>query len=370
MQKIDINDLLEKLNKGSITTEELALLENWYLQWKQENPDLSLEDIELAKEDVWNALPLHKETYKTTRNLWPLMAAAVAVFLFFSIGAYFIGHKQPIRQNAQIHKIMPGGNRAILTLSNGHTIDLSNAKNGKLANQGTIAIDKNADGQIVYNNSTDYSATLNSGLNTATTPRGGQFQLVLADGTKVWLNAASSITFPVAFNGNERRVELHGEAYFEVAHDKQKPFRVVSNGQEVEVLGTHFNINAYSDEKAIKTTLLEGSVKISSAGINKMLKPGEQSQVGSGNIRIADVDVNDVVAWKNGLFEFKDDDIKDIMRQLGRWYDVDIKYKGDLPGREFSGEIPRNVNLSQVLDILSFEKIHFKVDGKTITVMP
>ena len=206
--------------------------------------------------------------------------------------------------------------------------------------------------------------------NTLTTPRGGQYHLTLSDGTSVWLNAASSIKYPIAFTGNERRVEITGEVYFEVEHNAAKPFRVICNGQTVEDLGTHFNINAYNDENAVKTTLLEGSVNVSAAGKNKMLKPGEQAQLQHGNIRIADVDVNKVAAWKNGLFQFNDDNIRDIMRQLGRWYDVDIKYEGNLPDWEFSGAIPRNANLSQVLDILSFVKVHFRIDGKTIVVKP
>jgi ferric-dicitrate binding protein FerR (iron transport regulator) len=290
--------------------------------------------------------------------------------LCLSLGGYFLFHHQPKKQIARVHDIAPGGNKAILTLADGSMIDLRAAKNGKLAKQGDMVINKNADGQIVYANSENNASSQNTGFNIATTPRGGQFQLVLADGTKVWLNAASSIKYPVVFNGNERKVELTGEAYFEVAHDKEKPFRVISNGQEVEVLGTHFNINAYHDEKSAKTTLLEGSVRISSEGKNKMLKPGEQAHFENGDILIADVDVNEVVAWKNGFFQFKDDNIRDIMRQLGRWYDVDIKYEGNLPDREFSGTLSRNANLSQMLDILSFKKIHFRIEGKTIIVTP
>jgi len=207
--------------------------------------------------------------------------------------------------------------------------------------------------------------------NTATTPRGGQYQFILSDGTKVWLNSASSIKYPVQFIGNERKVELTGEAYFEVVHNAKMPFRVVSNGQTVEDLGTHFNINAYNDENVIKTTLLEGSVKVSSAAGNNTIKPGQQAVLNNGNISVInDADLDAAVAWKNGFFYFDDNNIQEVMRQLARWYDVDIKCEGELPSRQFSGEISRNVKASQILDILSFKKIHYKIDGKSIVITP
>jgi ferric-dicitrate binding protein FerR (iron transport regulator) len=171
------------------------------------------------------------------------------------------------------------------------------------------------------------------------------------------------------FNGNERKVELTGEAYFEVAHNAKKPFKVISNGQTVEVLGTHFNVNAYNDEHGIKTTLLEGSVKVAAEGVSSIIKPGEQAKFEQGFINVIPVDVDQVVAWKNGFFFFEDSDIQEVMRQISRWYNVDVQYEGQLPRRLFSGEISRNVNLSQILDILSFKKIHYKIDGKTIIVM-
>lgn len=370
MQEIDINGLLQKYKEGSINKEEQALLENWYLQWSPEGPDLPMEVVQSVKKDVWNALPLPGETHKTKHRLWPSLAAAALILVFLSVGSYFLFHQPVTQQVVGNHNIVPGSNKAMLTLVDGRTINLNDAKNGKLTNQGNVVINKSSSGQIVYSSSKDHAPSQNSGFNTAATPRGGQYQLILADGTKVWLNAASSIRFPVAFTGNERKVMLKGEAYFEVAHDKAKPFKVVTNGQEVEVVGTHFNINAYDDENAVKTTLIEGSVKVLVAGKNSMLKPGEQSQTKNSEIFISPVDVNEVIAWKNGFFQFKDDHIRDVMRQLSRWYDVDIKYEGNLPDRTFSGGISRNVDAAQVLDILSFENIHFRIEGKTIVVMP
>jgi transmembrane sensor len=368
MDKEEIKRLFDKYNSGQATEEERALLESWYVKNTNEKPfDLSAEEIEEDIREVFGYLPKPRQIMA----MWFRIAAAASIILCVSIGGYLLIHKnKPIQQIAQIHDIAPGGNRAVLTLSNGRTIDLSAAKNGKLANQGSMVISKNANGQIVYADSENSSDAQNNGFNIAATPRGGQYQLVLADGTKVWLNAASSIKYPVVFNGNERRVELTGEAYFEVAHNKGKPFRVITNGQEVEVLGTRFNINAYGDENAVKTTLLEGSVKVSSAGKDKILRPGEQAQLEGGNIRVAEVDIDEVVAWKNGFFYFNDDSIQGVMKELARWYDVDVKYDGVLPSREFSGEIPRNVNASQILDILTFKKIHYQIDGKTIIIKP
>jgi len=380
MDKRILDSLIDKVNNGTATDDDLKAY-NAYLNQATNASDSWNEQL-LGKEDSLEAELLYRintgigQKPVIVIRLWPRIAVAASILLFLSIGGYFllpkqaprkqIVHNQPLRND-----IAPGGSKAILTLANGKQIVLNNAQNGALAQQGAITISKTQSGQIVY--TAGAPTTQNPQLityNSIETPRGGQYHLTLSDGTNVWLNAASSIKYPVVFAGNERRVEITGEAYFEVEHIAAKPFRVVCNGQTVEDLGTHFNINAYSDEKAVKTTLLEGSVRVSSAGRNQMLKPGEQSLLENGNIRIADVDVNEVIAWKNGFFQFKDDNISDIMRQLGRWYDVSIKYEGNVPEREFSGEIPRNVNVSQVLDILSFEKIHFKIEGKTIIVTP
>jgi transmembrane sensor len=376
MQPSDIEQLLEKYNQGITTAEETALVETWYAKYKSTVPDVSHQQLEEDQQQSLNEL-ITEITGKNQRGHWPTLAIAASILFFLSSGIFFLmfhGQQQHLALNKPLKvksDVAPGGNKAILTLSNGNTIVLTGAKNGTLANQGNMAINKTADGLISYAADTKESSALTSLVyNTASTPRGGQYQFVLADGTKVWLNSASSIKYPVQFIGNERKVELTGEAYFEVAHDAKKPFRVVSNGQTVEVLGTHFNVNAYSDEGEVKTTLLEGSVKVSTQNINTIIKPGEQAQFDNGKINVKDVDVDEVVAWKNGFFYFEDNNIQEVMRQLSRWYDVDIKYESNLPSRQFSGEISRNVNASQILDILSFKKIHYKIEGKTIIVMP
>jgi transmembrane sensor len=357
MQLKEIEQLLEKYNNGEATPAEQALIESWYLTYRNDAPGASHQQLEEDQKDSLNKI-LFQINSQQKRSYTKTFAIAAALLVFLTAGVLIMMHlqskKQQIVANASPLKndIAPGGNKAILTLANGNKLVLTGAKNGKLASQGGIVISKTADGQVKYAGANQSAASNTLVYNTATTPKGGWYQFILSDGTKVWLNSASSIKYPVNFIGNERRVELTGEAYFEVAHNAAKPFRVVSNGQTVEVLGTHFNINAYADGSSV-------------------IKPGEQAQLDNGKIKvISDVDVDAAVAWKNGLFNFEDSNIQEVMRQFARWYDVDVKYEGELPSRHFSGEISRNMNASQMLDILSFKKIHYKIQGKTITVMP
>lgn len=375
MQLKEIEQLLEKYNKGEATPAESALIESWYLTYRNDAPGASHQQLEEDQQDSLNKL-LFQINSTTKRSYTRAFAIAASVLVFITAGVLIFMHHQTTKQQfvAAIpvkNDIAPGGNKAILTLANGSTVVLTDAKNGKLASQGGVVISKTADGQVKYAGANQDAASNTLVYNMATTPKGGQYQFILSDGTKVWLNSASSIKYPVNFIGNERRVELTGEAYFEVAHNAAKPFRVVSSGQTVEVLGTHFNINAYADENAVKTTLLQGSVKVSSAGGSSVIKPGEQAQFNNGKINVVSgVDLDAAVAWKNGLFYFEDSNIQEVMRQFARWYDVDVKYDGELPSRHFSGEISRNINATQMLDILSFKKIHYKLQGKTIIVMP
>jgi len=256
-----------------------------------------------------------------------------------------------------------------LTLQDGSKIVLNDVKDGTLAQQGNTKVVKLATGQLVYDKTGTASAKVL--YNTMTTPRGGQYKLTLPDGTEVWLNAASSITYPTAFAGNERDVSITGEAYFEVAKDKSKPFHVTSGNQTIEVLGTHFNVMAYADEDAIKTTLLEGSVKITENNEAQILKPGEQATVDkNGGLKISVADIDDALAWKNGYFKFNRVNIKYIMRQLARWYDVDLVYEGSVPHDEFVGKIGRGENIEDVLHILELDHVHFKIEDKKIIVLP
>jgi transmembrane sensor len=307
---------------------------------------------------------------------WTQVAVAACIILFISSIAYWLfltpaTHKLIATANVTDVKqapIRPGGNHAILTTADGRTIVLDSIENGNIVN-GNSKIKKHG-AMLVFG----ALKTLKEGsvvtYNTLSTPRGGQYQLVLPDGSKVWLNASSSIHFPTAFVGKERNVELTGEAYFEIAKNKEKPFHVNVNGMQVEVLGTHFNVNAYEDEGAIKTSLLEGSVKIKRGAVSGLLKPGQQGVLkkNSNNLEIKSADMNEVIAWKNGLFQFDGADIKTIMREIGRWYDVEIEYAGTVPDRRFEGKISRDAQLSDVLKILELSNMKFSVQGKRIVV--
>lgn len=366
-------ELLIKYKAGDCTDGEKALVEKWLFQSQNEALDLSDERIEQIGQEIWLNLP--KPQLKIVKKtFWLRLATAAAVLVFLSAGLYFT--LNPINKgNAVVYKtdIKPGSNKAILTLASGKTIVLTGAKNGELANDGNAVINKTANGEVVY--STNDTASIKTiAYNTMATPRSGQYHLVLADGTCVWLNAESSIKYPTVFSGNERKVEITGEAYFEVAHNAAKPFRVVTNGQVVEDLGTHFNINSYADEPVVKTTLLEGRVKVTQNENTALLIPGQQAQVNrsSGNSTIQLIehaDTDEATAWKNGLFQFNKASIESIMRQASRWYNVEVSYSDNKkPVKTFTGNISRNSNLSQLLQILSYTGSRFEIDGKKIIV--
>lgn len=306
------------------------------------------------------------------RTWW---AAAASVIVILSLG-YFLFKKENTPQIAKvsppadlINDAAPGGNKAILTLGNGQTIILDSAGNGTLSTQGSSTVTKLADGQIAYEGDNKLSGEIV--YNTISTPRGGQYNLTLSDGSRIWLNAESSLRFPASFAGDERKVELRGEGYFEVAHDQEKPFKVSLGSSEIEVLGTNFNINSYADEKNIKATLLQGSIKVKKGTESVIIKPGQQVVINhtSGSVAVTNqVNQEEVIAWKNGLFQFDNTDIKNVMRQVGRWYDLEVVFEGDVPDKKITGKIYRNVNASKVLRIMEALKIHFKIEGRTVTV--
>jgi transmembrane sensor len=376
MSKQDATDLLNRYRKGHVTEEEKALVESWYLNYTQKAANPEINDLELEANQ-------HKILYHIMAEIeperkvyyWRYMSVAAAVLVVIFAGILLLKKNKP--NNAvlmavfkrQTNHLPPGGNRATLILSNGISINLSGIKNGTLASESGVVINKNADGRITYAHGKSNAKSANA-FNTVFTPRGGQYQLILSDGTKVWLNSASSLKYPVSFTAAKREVELSGEAYFEVAHNQHKPFVVISNGQTVEVLGTHFNINAYMDEQATKTTLLQGSVKVLTNGVSNKIKPGEQAMLKNGKLMVSEVDMDEAIAWKNGFFYFKDDDIKTVMRQLSRWYDVEIKYEGQMPERQFSGQMNKNIDASQLMHVLSIEKIHYRLEDRTIVITP
>jgi ferric-dicitrate binding protein FerR (iron transport regulator) len=265
--------------------------------------------------------------------------------------------------------VSPGGDKATLILADGSTIVLDETQNGTIAQQGNSKIIK-LDGKLSYDPTNKNSREIV--YNTISTPKGGQYQLELPDGSQVWLNATSSIHFPTSFTGTERRIEITGEAYFEIAKNPNMPFIVTVSNSEVQVLGTHFNINAYNDEDNVKTTLLEGSVRFVNDSSVNILKPGQQAQLtkeGTTKV-VSDVNVDNVVAWKNGLFDFENASIETVMRQLSRWYDVEIEYKGKTDDL-FIAEMRRNIKLSDALKALELTgKVKFDIQDKKIIVMP
>ena len=298
------------------------------------------------------------------RFAWAAAAAVVLVASFFILRPNM---DQPVQSSAALVDIVPGGTKATLTLADGKIISLDAVANGDIAAEGNVQVIK-MDGKLQYNG-TNENAEIT--YNTIQTPRGGKYQLVLSDGSVVWLNAASSLRFPVTFKGNERQVELMGEAYFEVKKGA-KPFRVsLQNGSHIEVKGTAFNVNAYNDEEMMKATLLEGKINFMMQGKSQALVPGQQIRVRYAQPEmqvVADVDVEEEVAWKNDLFIFKAMDVKSIMREISRWYDIDVVYKGKINPETFSGIVSRKSNLSQVLRIMEEGGVRFAIEGRTIVV--
>lgn len=302
---------------------------------------------------------------------WKNWVAAASLLIAVGVGATYVVNRelptepQTVTVVSQIKEISPAVSRAILTLSDGSEIVLDSLGNTQIAQQSNTTI-SNQSGQLVYKSNKGSSTV----YNTLSTPKAQKYSLQLADGTKVWLNASSSIKFPTAFSGSTRQVSITGEAYFEVSPDKRRPFTVDVKGMQIEVLGTHFNVNSYSDEEVIRTTLLEGSVVINQNRKSKKLYPGQQATVNSiGDINLVkNVNLTQVMSWKNGLFYFENSSLQEVMRELSRWYDVEVVYVNGIPDRNFEGEIQRNLKLSEVLRILELNKVKFKVEGRTVLI--
>ncbi len=316
-----------------------------------------------AVSEISQSAPVVKNV-SSFRKRFAWAAAAVLVASFF---IWRTNMDQPVQSSAAPVEILPGGTKATLTLADGNIISLDAVPNGDIAAEGNVQVIK-MDGTLQYNGDNDNADIT---YNTIQTPRGGKYQLVLSDGSVVWLNAASSLRFPVVFKGKERQVELMGEAYFEVKKG-EKPFKVsLQNGSRIEVKGTAFNVNAYQDEDLLRTTLLEGKINFMMMGKTQALLPGQQIRVAyeQPHMQVIDgVDVEQEVAWKNDLFIFKGMDVKSIMREISRWYDIDVVYKGKFNPETFSGIVSRKTNLSQVLKIMEEGGVRFAIEGRTIVV--
>ena len=380
MTKDDIVKLAERISSGVATDEDILVynricnsLQSDTEEWNDHDHGSKKEMASVIKKTIWKEAGIEAKVFQIRRYKW---VAAAAILATISIAAlYFIKPVTDPTISAKIqpqskrfkNDVAPGKHGAILTLSDGETIMLDSANNGTLAVQGVDEVIKK-DGQIIYKNGHNSTEIV---YNTMTTPNGRQYKLVLADGTSVWLNAASSITFPTAFSGKERSVTITGEVYFEVAHNAQKPFIVQKGETRIEVLGTHFNMNTYEDENSLNVTLLEGSVKVTQGNLLSLIKPGQQAQLKKDGLKLLNnTDIDAVMAWKNGTFQFEGEDMKILMRQLSRWYDVEVEYKKEINDL-FYAEISRNTNLSDALRTLELTgKVKFEINGKKIIVMP
>ena len=390
--------LIERYIAGNCTTEEMKLLQDVlqrseYVSILEKLMDRQLEEGVSTKEDnsfdterIKNLLTTRIENEQRSLKKSPvvwirrLSVAAAIIIITFSIIFFQFSSKQPVKGDKVIavfpdlkNDIAPGKEGAVLTLGDGRTVVLDSLGNGFITDEfgakviltdGQLAYQAKArnDGEVVYN--------------MITTPKGRQFRLLLQDGTRVWLNAASSIRYPAVFTGTERKVEITGEAYFEVAKNEKIPFHVIVNKEtDIEVLGTHFNINSYLNESSINTTLLEGSVKISKGNKKVIIKPGQQAQtsgIRQDDIKIlSNINLEKIVAWKNGVFDFQDASLQEVMRQLERWYDIEVVYEKGIPELEFIGKMGRDLTLSEVLRGLEMAEVHFKIeDGRKLIVRP
>jgi len=376
-----IEELAYKYKQGTLSQQESAFFEDWYSAQIDREVLLpegyAADHIEL-KDRMFSRLTREMDKHQQINNVkpfrfWRKTAIAASLFIALFIGGYMVLQPSKVKnQYAEIKQpdILPGDNRAILTLSDGKQINLTSAPTGIIAAQAKIAINKTVEGKIIYNE-LENAESLKPIYNTVSTPRGGRFSLKLSDGTGVWLNAGSSITYPVHFSATERMVETSGEVYFEVSHDRARPFRVVCDGQTIEVLGTHFNVNSYRDEPSITTTLIEGRVKVYNQDPEKyiLLSPGKAARNDKSTIQVSNADAEAAVAWKDNQFQFSGSDLKTIMREFSRWYDVDVEYRGRIPEvNEFTGRISRNVKASKIFQILKRYHIEAKIEGKKVIV--
>ena len=409
-----IKNLLDSYIAGSATQQEQQLVEQWLEENDQQNTEWQLmnnkdkaawllqlyRDIDNSitpKDAGWQDDDTIDSSLAWYKKFWLPVAAALIVSIGAGIYYFLLPQEERATPVSVIapqlqNDALPGTNKAILMLDNGKTILLDDSQDGVLVKQGGTAVSKQGE-NLMYKGKGNNDKDAPVVFNTLTTPRGGQYKLVLADGSKVWLNASSSIRYPVSFTGNERKVEITGEVYFEISQlsvdglkgkaTKRIPFIVKVNmlgreGAEVEVLGTHFNINAYDDEDAISTTLLEGSIKISPPRPNEksleavIITPGQQARLNKNGLLqlVKEVNIEETVAWKNGLFMMDGVAIPAVLRQLARWYDVDIVYGNGIPEGRITGDIPRDMNLSEVLKVMELSGVHFKIDNKKIIVNP
>lgn len=411
-----IIQLLERYKEGTLSPDEEAIFFQWYQQagWEEfsrlwahcktfpeggirqspEMPTLLKERLERAidsfensddrspyfSKEPWNYSAARKTGLDQRRIGFRIAGVAAAVMMILAGGGYWWLHRQSpapaIAATKAIDIAAPRTSRATITLAGGQKVFLDSVGSGTVAVQGDVTVIKKADGQVVYNGSAQQGQAQAPGAligyNTLSNPRGSKpVSLTLSDGTNVWLNNESSLTYPAAFVGKERKVMITGEAYFEVTKNAAMPFTVTKGETTITVLGTDLNVNAYADETNLKVTLLEGSVKVTRGDVSDLLRPGQQAQIGKSIKVVSDVDVDEVMAWKNNKFIFGEKaSIETIMNQITRWYDMDVEYRKKV-NVHFGGSISRQVNVSKLLEKLEMTgDVHFKIEGKKVIVMP
>jgi transmembrane sensor len=374
MENEDIKNLIAKYQDGTANQAERRVVDEWYNYISKNETVKPIDfDVTSAKDAIWSRLALEIEQPKTNKSLYLYLAGLAAAIALVISGLYFFNSGEAVvdktlAKTEHLNDVRPGDYGATLTLANGRKIRLADAAKGELAKEAGISISKTADGQLVY--SIDKTVPVENANNTITTAKGEFYEIHLPDGTSIHLNAASSLTYKMSLiEDGKRVVSLKGEGYFEVAKDRQHPFIVKTEHQEVEVLGTHFNISSYADDEVEKTTLLEGSIGLRTGSVSRILKPGQQAKLRNGKLTVAETDTDLAVAWKNNEFMIESERIEDLMKMVERWYNVEVIYVGEKTTERFSGGVSRFDNISKVLNIVEETGAsHFTIKGRKIYV--
>lgn len=358
--------LAEKVEKGLADNQELLLYAYICESYQQQGSGNEIQEDELQQMELEGLARfwLRHKRKSSLRNLWPRIAAAAAILLIVTTGAWwYMDHYRFSRGGTA--DIAAGKQAATLTLANGRKIRLTDKADGELAEESGVSINKTASGQVTYEIK-EVKGDAGNKYNTISTANGETYTITLPDRSRVWLNAASSLRYPLGFSHGERKVELSGEGYFEIAADAGSPFIVESMNQRVVVLGTHFDISSYADDNIVRTTLLEGAVKVN----NIILKPDQQAIVSDGATKVIDVDGDDYVAWKDGEFRFSNDEhISSVMKKLARWYDIDVEYVGNMDGVNFTGTLSRSKNIASLLHTMEQTgMVKFEITGRKVIV--
>lgn len=374
MEKNEIQELIRKYLSGECSPKERDLISRWYAEeLHKREKEVNMEDPQKIKREIWQKVIKNRPQLKEQKKQKIFWIPAAAILLIGFLIAYQL-HRLSAPNNSSVEwvdkdsKIVPGGNEAVLILENGKQYYLSNEAEGILDEEKSWVIRKPKEGLVSFE-SRSPATSLSVLTNRIETPKGGMYQLILPDGSKAWLNSASSISFPSNFSQKERRISVSGEVYLEVEKDPKRPFRVETPYQNIEVLGTKFNINAYEDEPYTRTSLLEGSVKVQGAEKQVVLQQGFEMRTSKeGEDKVDKADLEAILAWKDGLFQFDRVELDVLMRQLGRWYDVEVEYVGTYPQDEFVGKIERSEDIHNILDILKAGEVNVTLKGRKLQV--